>query len=141
MKSIGKSDEVNNAVKKWKEKYENDLEKLNINNYDKTFAAIYAFRSVVLLIDNEIEELERKTNWQTIKLQTPGIEIPVQMQMNTKVHKLINRWDKLDDVGLQLSVIKDLEIKFIDIMRLRYANYMGFINSIVYFDTIPYETD
>ena len=129
-------------IKEWKEKNNRVLaEEIDEKNFERIFARIHSFRNIVLLIDKEFEESKQLSDWESIKVKTPTGSIEVEVETTKKIHKLIDRWDKLDDLRLNSSTIKDLEIKFFDMIRLKYANYMGFIYSIIDSDYVIYETD
>jgi len=143
MKQITRSENIERAIGKWKEKNSKLLkEEIKEKNFGRVFAEIYSFRSIVMLIDSEIEKVESKENWKSTKLVTPDGEIELDVKVKTtKYHKLIERWDKLEDVSINSTAAKELNMKFFDLMRLKFANYVGFIRGIIDFDYVIYETD
>ena len=142
--------EIKNAIAQWKEKSgkyilrnEPHLE----DNLEKTFSAIYSFKSVIELIDTTIADLLNKNIYSSSinnEFSAPNgskINIKMEMALPKKHKRFIDKWNLLNDVHLSSSMIKDMNIQFSDIVKLRYANYMGFIHSIIDFDYIIYETE
>ena len=142
MKIMTTSENVRAAIRRWQETHEKGLpKKLDESNFERAFVAIYAFRNIILLIDMEMEDEKLETDWKPLKIETSNGEMEIKVETKVKLHRLIEKWDKLGEVGMSSSAIKDLGIHFFDVIRLRYANYLGFIHSITDFDYVIYENN
>ena len=130
------------AINKWKEHNKLDKE-INEKNYEKIFASIYAFRNVVNIIDAEILESDTSLIEKCVKITSPitisdgDINANIHLVNTTKYRTLAEVWAKLDDIRFPARA----SIEFIDEIKLRYANYMGFIYSIIDYDYITYEVE
>lgn len=135
------SEKVNGAITTWRDKHEKSTHSLDEKNFEITFASIYAFRSVIDIIDKEIAEDSIEKDYKVTTTPEGDITLKVQPGSSSKYKPLIDTWKKLDDIRFPASATKDLEMKFIDVIKLRYANYMGFIHGIIDYNYIVYETE
>lgn len=126
---------IEEAIKKWRHEFEPIISngcKKDKFNWAEIFAAIYTFKYVVDIIDNVNEAIAEEKNEKCV-LKLPNCnetEIEIVTKKKVAKQKLADQWSKLDDIHLQQNQIKDLQMNIDDVMKLRYANYMGFINRI-----------
>ena len=135
---------VKNSITDWKTCHEKTVTaEIKDNNIAQILSSIYAFRSIVELIDFEIAELEKKNKdiVKEIDVDIGGEMITLPVKISGKPQLLLNEWEKLHDYSFSLSEVKDLSLKFIDICKLRIANYRGFILRITQQDFILYKCE
>ena len=133
--------EILEALNQWKELHGRILfQWINETNYDRIFSEIYVFRSIIVLIDQAIEQVQiTPTEKQNIQVSTPYGELDIALKVGkTKPIKLLSQWEKFDEVDLSFGQGKEMEITFLDVLRLRYANYVGFIQTILDFASLGY---
>ena len=136
------SAKINFAIDKWEKRHMPKTTSINGKNFEEVFASIYAFRSVIDIIDVAIADhivSTAREELQKIPFTTPvgNCTLEVKLSTNPKYKTLAETWAKLGDVHFPASA----SIDFSNIMKLRYANYMGFIHSIIEHDYVIYEIE
>jgi len=142
-KMLERTDSIEKAIEKWEQEHMPKTASIDEDNYSKVFASIFAFRGVVDIIDKEIAENDTSLLCKKVKATIPAavsdgdITLKIRLVNTPKYKTFAGRWDELDDIRVPASVPQ----QFIDIIKLRYANYMGFIHSIIDYDYIIYEIE
>ena len=133
--------EILEALNQWKELHGRILfQWINETNYDRIFSEIYVFRSIIVLIDQAIEQAHTiPADKQSIQVSTPYGELDIALKVRkTKPIKFLSQWEKFEEVNLSFGHSKEIEVTFLDVLRLRYANYVGFIQTILDFASLGY---
>jgi hypothetical protein len=115
------------------------------------FVGIYSFRIVIETIDieisNEVDKIAQINSSEKTMREIADPQPPVEKAnflikttSNASYKKrLIDRWDKLDDIGFSTSEMNQLNMTLNDVMHLRYINHVAFIRQILDSDELPYE--
>jgi len=142
-KMLERTDNIEKAIEKWELEHMPKTATIDENNYSKVFTSIFAFRGVVDIIDKEIAESDTSLLCRKVKATIPtttsdgDITLKIRLVNTPKYKTFAEIWSELDDIHIPASVPQ----QFIDIIKLRYANYMGFIHSIIDYDYIIYEIE
>jgi len=134
------NEDIQKAINQWKSKHLERACSFDHNHFEKVFTAIYAFRGVVDVIDEEIAG-HCESSWEEVKLKTARGVTTIEIECAPKYKPLADTWSKLDDFHYTTTEATNLGIEITTALKLRYANYMGFIHSIIDYDYIVYEKE
>lgn len=125
-----KNKKMNKVIKAWKNENWSKISTFKMKEYEDIFARIYSFEYIVIQIDEIISEHEnsKKVEPENVKFNGKDFKLTIEER---KVEIFTNKWKNLNDIGLNSAERKELDIKFEDYLKLKYARYMGFINGIL----------
>jgi hypothetical protein len=124
-------DNIKKALEKWGDAQRHARGKTNGKNFEKELSKLYSFASVVDTIDCEIQEfLNDRAEFSDTELKSGEDTFVVKKKTARKHKPFADEWRVLDDIKLSSLQMKETEQKLIDVLRLRAANYRGFISKI-----------
>lgn len=130
IKAYSKNSEIHDLLKKWDEENRSRISTFKMKEYEDIFARIYSFEYIVIQIDEIISEHENSKKVEPEKVKFDGKEFKLTVE-EKKVEIFTNKWKNLNDIGLNSAERKELDIKFEDYLKLKYARYIGFINGVL----------
>lgn len=138
IKEYSKNPKIHELLKKWDEENRSRISTFKMKEYEDIFAHIYSFEFVLIQIDEIISECEnsRKVEPETVKFNGKEFKLTVEEE---KVEIFTNKWKNLNDIGLNSTERKELNIQYEDYLKLKYARYMGFIEGVLRMFNVHYE--
>lgn len=130
LECLKENEKMGEVIKAWKNENWSKISTFKMKEYEDIFARIYSFEYIVIQIDEIISEYENSKKVEPEEVEFNGKKFKLTIE-EKKVEIFTTKWKTLNDIGLNSAERKELDIKFEDYLKLKYARYMGFINGVL----------
>lgn len=127
------SDEIQKALEDWKKSFYATVKLWKCKESCDIFAAFYTFKPIVMMLDREIDTKLQKNECLSIPFSGEIVDRKITLNIPNVLflpyhNFFMKEWSNLDNIFLDSSMQKQMNVTYEEYMELRYTNYFGFIS-------------